>query len=286
MLNGNVNSPIINTALNIPKMHLANMLRHTIDTAYKFSANNVNINQGVYDNIPIEDQFSTEFDKTAKSRDVEIINQYVFEPTLPVAFNQLLQLFPDLNVIPLYIPKECAWNVVSQEHINAPTVYTSVVASALPAIMNRFNLSEVMFRYSSWVNNPDGTMGTYEVKHFATHIQVPSNVATASWYNFINAIEIEVFPVLLHRIGHFDIFVSCQSIGYVQIDLHALDHDSLYEPGIYETYNFLGGLNTPLIGTRNHYQSNERELLKFTNTVGHSLGDMLHQQGAISSYYY
>jgi hypothetical protein len=274
LLNGDTN-PIINTSLNVPKMHLANILNTSIKAAYRFTNNNLSIADSIYESAPMDQRYTSEFDRTNQSRNAEIVNQYVFDPSQPVSFNQLTQLFPYLQIIPLFIPKECAWNVVSQETINPPTVYTSIVASALPTIMSRFNLSECMFRYSSWVNNPDGTMGTYEVKHFATHIAVPSHIAAGSWHNFIHAIETEIFPVLLHRIGHFDIFISCQSIGYVQIDLHALDHDSMYEQGVYETYNFLGGINTPLVGTLNHHQANEKELLKLTSTLGHNIGDFL-----------
>jgi hypothetical protein len=273
MLNGNLTNPVINTNFHVPKYHIANILDTSMKAALRFSNDNLSIADLTNENIPMDQRYTAEFDTINQSKNTEIINQYVFDPCSPIEFNRLLSVFPDITVVPLFIPRECAWNVVSQENMNPSTIYTSVVASALPAIMSRYNLSEVMFRYSSWVQNPDGSMGTYEVKHFATHIAVPSNIAAISWQNFINAVETEVFPVLIHRIGHFDIFISCQSIGYIQIDLHALDFHSDYDQGVYESYNFLGGLNTPLVGTIQHRNSNEKELLRLTSTLGHNLND-------------
>jgi hypothetical protein len=275
LLNGQIRNPIIDTNLNIPRNHLANILDTSIKTVSKFASQNEGMNELIDRTRNTNEKFNTSFDHINQNKAIEPINQFVFDPTQPITLQNLQFQFPTIQVMPLFIPKEAEWNVVSQVNASPDNIYASLIASAMPSIMTRCNLSEVMFRYSSWVNNPDGSQGTYEVKHFATHISVPSNLQAIAWQNFIQAIELEIFPCLLHRLGHFDVYISCQSIGYVHIDLHVLDHTSRYEPGLYETYNFLGGINTPLVGTTSIHSHNEAELVNFTNHLSISVDGLL-----------
>jgi hypothetical protein len=255
----------INSTLHVPMTHMSHIVESAIKTSLYHTRDANEYNNRV---MNISDQYVDHFNYILRMQNTPICTQFKIDLSQPMFFKDLKQHFPLMNVIPIDIPKECAWNVVTQTDVNVHVVYASVLASSIPSIMHRLNLAEVAFRYASWTNNNDGSFGSYDIKHIATHIKVNDINVKLMWERFKNILETDIFPMLLDMIGPFDLFISCQSIGYVHIDLHALEHGSSYNHGIYETYNFLGGINTPLVGTTQHHAHNTQELSNLIYDLG------------------
>lgn len=188
------------------------------------------------------------------------------DPKVPFFFSQLIQKFGnELDIVVLNIPWESQVGLSSPMAPTKRNVLTSVITGALPGLMTQFGICEIAFRYNSYqpvvggLGSTNGDRGVWQILNVGTLYPVGQDTLAQSVERLQMYLKLTVFPILLAHGGHFDLTVHCSTSGVCLVDLQL--KDEMIEPGLVESNNLLGGLNSPLISPLNYADQNARQLM-------------------------
>jgi hypothetical protein len=142
---------------------------------------------------------------------------------------------------------------------SARNVFCSMLASVLPAIMADFILAQIGFRYNSH-------MDAMQIDGVAPITPLPQEELKKRVEAFIFRLKSEIFPILKHQHGDFELSINCDCTSVTHINLNFFA-DSVASPEIFEVPTLLGGFNNPLIGSVGMADYNSTELGAFVDIL-------------------
>lgn len=195
------------------------------------------------------------------------IIQNDLNPDSPFTFGELLQRYdPGLKVEVCTQPVDLQYELVSADKASPRNVFTAVLSSSLPSLLAQFGLAEVAFRYNSYqpevggLGSTNGARGIFQLFNAATLYTGTDDEIASAWDQLQMYLKVTLFPVIQTNVGHFDVMVHCSLAGVSLINLQILDQ--IGEPGLVESNNLLGGLNTPLLGTNQELHHNASQMFQ------------------------
>lgn len=224
------------------------------------------LNDGVSSNIGpsmcpnIEDMARQTFDQNvAGSR--QSLPRSGLDTSKPISMQNLLYLFPNIDIIPCEVPMASAWDATPQDAITARNSMSSMLSASLSNLVPACGLSNIMFQYSSYATIGPAAVttstGVWHINGYGMLVNTTPRAEEQAIVTFKNYFEMELVPILKCVRGDFDLLAYIDMMGYVLIDLVFRD-DFLtmkQHEGFYETSNRLGGFLNPMvadIGILNH----------------------------------
>ena len=191
----------------------------------------------------------------------------VFDPGTPFTLGEVIRKFGNtLHVLTLDQPTQLQYEVGDAGAMSRRNVFSSIISTSLPNMLAEFGIADVAFRYNSAAREP-GTEallnaasggGVFQLLNLGMLYTATPQDQTRAWDLLTQRLRYTVFPIIKTNGGDFDLMVHCSLTGVSLINLQLLD--MMQEPGLIETNNLLGGLNSPLIGTYANYQNNAQQL--------------------------
>lgn len=178
----------------------------------------------------------------------------------PMTMNQLVMMFPNINIIPHRVPNQSTWDVAPQENMTLKNKMSSMVAATVSSVLPGCGLSDIAFRFNSWMKDDPfnvSTMGVwqfYEPTNTLTPATPEQKIKMINMFKMV--LENELFPILKAVHGEFDLTCFCNLTGEILLDLNYLDDSNSAQGGYYETNGRLGGMINPMIMPLNIVNSN------------------------------
>lgn len=238
--------------LSVPKHNIRKILDAVADT-------NSNLNAGSFEGSALvdlgTDAFSINMGHRLRdgARSIEIglpTNRVITMDTI------LRQYNPRINRIDL--PSQQMYLLGDQSEGSLKNVFSSMLATVLPAMMADFVLAQITFRYNSHAD-------ALEIHNVAPLTPMSEMDLKNRVNSFIFRMKSELFQILKIQRGDFDLQINCDCTSITQVNLNFLC-DSTASPEIFEVPTLLGGFNSPLVGSMDLSDHNARELGQF---IGH-----------------
>ncbi len=204
------------------------------------------------------------------------------DPKEALPFSVLLQKFNnDVDIVVCKRPYECQYDLSSPVATTRRNVFSALLSTSVPTILANCNLAEIAFRYNSF-ERPEGGLGSmggargiFQLLNIASLYQCDQQTLGSYWDNFQYQIKATIFSIIETTGGHFDLTMHCSLAGATLINLIMLD--DVREPGLIETNNLLGGLNTPLIGSANVVTNNAAQLCNIVQDMTNNNAAVMNQ---------
>jgi hypothetical protein len=188
-----------------------------------------------------------------------------FDPNVPFELKTLFQRYPNTVVEIDNTPKISTFSPMDQTVSNDFTVLSSLVSSCMPTLIANTGILACAFRYSSW--SPSGNpMGDIYLEHIETFQPLPPDMIKKKWDRLFNKLYHSLFQSIKAAAGHFDLMCQCGTATNTHSILNLKDYNVINND-IYETYNTLGGFNSPLIGSERAFVTNANALRCFVDTL-------------------
>ena len=193
----------------------------------------------------------------------------------PIVLADVLAEYPSIEynsqVIEIpFNPAECPMEDAAPNPIN---IYSSLINSSMSAILPRYGISDVMFRYASF--NPMA-MSMFENQSSCQVFDIQTFMPGESqdtinlrWQNALRHLQDHIFPIIIANAGNFDVLISYRSAGECFCQLQLVDMTDTINDGKIMTNGVFGGLQSPLVGTIDHRTNNETSIME---TVGSIVG--------------
>jgi hypothetical protein len=197
----------------------------------------------------------------------------------PISMDNLMYLFPDLEIVPFEIPMTSPWDATPQDEMTARNSMSSMLSASLSNLVPSCGLAHIFFRYASYMQNGPNTFiqngeGVWEIINFGTLVECDQRRQEGCVRMFQEYFLMELVPILKLVRGDFDLMAYVDASGYILIDLNYKDdfHRQLGE-GFYETSSRLGGFINPMLTDLNTLNHNATQLEALvTNTIGRKMG--------------
>lgn len=224
----------INAKLNLPKENMRKILLAVADAHGM-------INTDMLRGSAIIDIKSDAYDTLVDNNLLDIVGMGVDTIGLPTNRQLTLgtiynQYRPDIQVFDL--PHEAQYTPADQIPSSARNVFSSMLASVVPAMMTEHHIADFAFVYDSHYDK--------------LHVDLVSPIAritTEDTKTQVNALifrlQREIFPILKNRSDfHLSFNASLGGITHVVLNFHC---DTLRSADAFEVPTILGGINSPLI---------------------------------------
>lgn len=164
------------------------------------------------------------------------------------------------RIYPVVIPKTNQYEIIPQSYNSINNVFSSMVCSVIPTYLNATNLSEIAFMYNSY---NDATI----VHHVGSPLNVDQQSLQFNWKSFEHLLRTDLYPVLRHNGGDFDLQVMSTVNGTTNVVLNFLDWEILPFGSVYQENSNLGGITSQLIGNTTHLEQNAIKINELINQV-------------------
>lgn len=157
------------------------------------------------------------------------------------------------NIIPIKTPVDTPASIIPQHYTSVSNIFSSLICSCMPTYLNAVGLSAIAFMHNTaneatQINHIDSMVGsTQQELHY-------------KWGALQHLLKTELYPILLNNGGHFDISISCSINSTTNVILNFLDDTPLAPGEVYEENAILGGIVSPLVGTKEHMINNSHQL--------------------------
>lgn len=165
------------------------------------------------------------------------------------------------RIIPVIIPQTQNVDVIPQQHRSVSNIFSAVVCNTIPAYLSNTNLSEIAFMYNSYHD-------AISVQHIAALVPTDNNGLHIIWNAFEHLLRTDLFPILRHNGGEFDLQVMSMINGTTNVVLNFLDNELIPIGAVYQENTNLGGIVSSLVGTSQHVQTNSIRLNDLIRSVG------------------
>ncbi len=164
------------------------------------------------------------------------------------------------KVIPVITPPETPATIIPQ-HVTSPsTIFSSLVSSCIPTYLNGLNISAVGFTYNSYAD-------AVQVDHIDTMADMTPDELRFKWGALFHLLKTELFPILQHNGGHFELSIMSSITSTTNVVLNFLDNQLLAAGELYQENTILGGIVSPLIGTQQNVSHNSRQINNLLSTI-------------------
>ena len=156
-------------------------------------------------------------------------------------------------------PVQTQADVIPQHETSINNIYSSLVCACLPSYINSVGLSSVSFMYNS-------SAEAIQLIHIESVIATTQDDLNRRWNALKFILNNELFGMLLQN-GHFDMQATCNINSTTNVVLNFLDFTLLPDGAIYEENTILGGIVSPLIGTKDNVINNSHQLSHLIQNV-------------------
>jgi len=166
------------------------------------------------------------------------------------------------KVLVIQTPTHTPAEIIPQYETSINNVFSSLVCACLPTYLNSVGLSAISFMYNSAA---DAT----QVLNIESVVASTQQDLHFKWGAFLYILQTELFPILIQN-GNFDIQANCSVNSTTNVILNFLDFSPLPAGSVYEENSVLGGIVSPLIGTKAHMQQNSLQLNDLIKSISAS----------------
>lgn len=247
-------SKLVSGDLKTPKYQLGTIMQALDRSVDYATAMNDGISSGIGPSVmpDITDTARAMFDQNvAGSR--QMLPRSGIDTSKPVAMQDLLYMFPNIDIVPFEIPIASAWDATPQDTMTARNSMSSMLSASLSNLVPSCGLANIMFRYSSYAQAGPGMInhgqGVWKIENYGMLVESPPYKQESAITMFKNYFEMELAPILKVVRGDFDLLAYVDVMGYILIDLVFKD-DYLtmnQHEGFYETSSRLGGFMNPMV---------------------------------------
>lgn len=259
------------TSLNSPRHHIRDIVK-TLSDGYAMTIDGVE-----EDKIPVN-QYDRSYFINSVQDNLQSHHQSFADAVAPLVptnyytLDQILCLYPNLKVNDCRIPATSQWDVVSQESPTIVNIYSSLISSALPPLLSAQAISQIAFRYSSIDRSNSFALlekqDSMELMDIATFVPIPPESVQVKFQTLMRYLKQTLFPIILAAGGDFDLMVFTSVSGTNIVSLNFYDYPTLSSPSaFYESYNSLGGIMSPIIGTANEFNHNALNIANLVASV-------------------
>lgn len=258
---------LVSGEMKTPKVQLGAIMQ-ALDRSVDYT---ISLNDGVSSGIgpscvpDMTDMARTMFDQNVAGSKQSLPRSGI-DTSKPISMQELLYLFPNIDIVPFEIPLASAWDATPQDAMTARNSMSSMLSASLSNLVPACGLSNIMFRYSSYAQmgpmHMTSTMGTWKIESFGVLVEMSPLKQEQAIVQFQNYFEMELAPILKCVRGDFDLLAYVDVMGYILIDLVFRD-DYLtmkQEEGFYETSSRLGGFLNPMVADINVLHHNAIQL--------------------------
>jgi hypothetical protein len=169
---------------------------------------------------------------------------------------------PKVNII--NTPASTPADIIPQNATSINTVFSSLVCAVIPSYLNAVGLSAISFMYNSAAE-------ASKLFHIESTLNLTNAELQQRYLSFEYLIKTDLYPILYGNGGHFDLQVMSSINSTTDVVLNFLDFTLLPMGAIYQENTVLGGIVSPLIGTKDHLVQNSIQLSNLvSNVVGRS----------------
>lgn len=160
------------------------------------------------------------------------------------------------NVITMDIGNDSV-EEIPQHYNTKNNIASAMIASALPSYMVRLGITRLVISY-------DSHTGFHRVDDafdpgLGTEVDVIKKIDS-----LIQLLKRELFPMIKIHFGEFSLMVNAGVNTRTDVIVHLKDFEAgnqyLSEKAVYRDHTFLGGIVSPLLGTSNNSQLNQRSI--------------------------
>lgn len=203
------------------------------------------------------------------------------DPCKAHTIGELDYKYPYMDVQVIWQPHDPTYALSDSMAPTRRNVFTSVVASSLPYLMNELGIIEVSFRYDS--HNSDSLLastddpGVWYLTNIALSYTSDIDETNTAWMKLLDRMRWSIFRILKDNAGEFSLTVQCSPLGSILVDLRFLDEQS-GDTGFVEVNGALGGINAVTVGNHADATSNASQLA----SIGKMLDVMVNNEGGES----
>ena len=201
-----------------------------------------------------------------------LMYQQGLDPTTAITMDQLIRMYPNLQIFPYQLPMTNIWDASPQNVQDRRNAMSSMLSAALSSLLPASGLTEISFRYDSYVrNSPYGSSdpnGIFMPVSYSTLINCSPEQQVNAVEEFKTLFIERVVPIVKTYNGEFSLFARIDMCGHILIDLHYEDMSG-YNPGEgwYETSGRLGGYLNPMIADQRTFNTNATQLIGLCDVV-------------------
>lgn len=196
------------------------------------------------------------------------------DPGKPITIGEIQSRFgPALDyqiVVPEFNP---TYELSSAEAPSRRNVFSALISTSIPDLAVGLGICDLSFRYNSTIPQEDqfgypivgGERGAFHLMRIGTIHNSTEAQTKHAWSILSHRLKTMLWPVIQSECGNFDVTVSYSFVGNTLVNLALLDE--LPEQGLIETNNLLGGLNSPLVGSRAELMNNQDQLTRVVSSL-------------------
>lgn len=269
-MHGNRGVPI-QSVLNSPRHHLQSIVfgaTRTFDNLtnddYTSSLSGNGASSLIY---PTSDIYNATFDECIAVQPADMCLS--LDISLAYSIADLNTRYPNLQVKVNKAPKLSTNDLANQMEATRSNLASSVINSTLPMLMVNTVLSEFAFFYTSYSGNMvmgGEDPGIFKIENVATFMPEHPKHIKQRVSSIISQLKTDVFPMIKYIGGDFDVSCSINSAGEANTLLFYKD-EIQNATGIYETPLLVGGINSPLVGSKSVLENNAASLNALLNQL-------------------
>ena len=208
-------------------------------------------------------------------RDPAVVAFDAPDPQKAHTIGELDRQYPYMDVQVLWQPHDPTYELSDPMAPTRRNVFTSVVASSLPYLLNELGIIDVSFRYDS--HDPNSLLasaddpGVWYLTSIALSYTTDVNETNLAWMKLLDRMRWSIFRILKDNVGDFSLTVQCSPLGSTLVDLKFLDEFKT-DSGFVEINGALCGINAVTVGNHADATANASQLA--------SIGKMLDVQVA------
>lgn len=182
-----------------------------------------------------------------------------------VSFRDIINRFPNIvhNIDIFELENGVDDDYGFSELEKAPNLFSvvnSLVKSSAPPIINDCGISDLTFRWASSAVPDYGTIRLnrepeLEVHRYATTIPESMEVSDARLKECISQLEKYVFAVVYEMVGEFEVYLNYSAGQKTVVQLQLRDLTDVINRDYVVAQNDLGGIISPMIGTKQDYDA-------------------------------
>ena len=196
-------------------------------------------------------------------RDQSVLAYDAPDPLKAHTIGELDRLYPYMDVQVLWQPHDPTYELSDPMASTRRNVFTSVVASSLPYLLNELGIIDVSFRYDSYDPNSilasGDNPGVWYLTSIALSYTTDVNETNTAWMKLLDRMRWSIFRILKDNAGEFSLTVQCSPLGSTLVDLKFLD-EGTGDSGLVEVNGALGGINAVTVGNHADATANASQL--------------------------
>ena len=182
------------------------------------------------------------------------------DPAIPISLAELDRKYPDMNVLVIDRPYGLQYNAIDTRYQNKTNVLSSIITSAMPALLIDAGLSSIGFNYCSWQPDAMGHLGICNITNFSTFYPVTDTAAQYKINQFKWLFVHNIVPIITSTAGDFYLLCNTSISGSTILDFRLKEYGNENQGGLISVDNRLGGFSSPLVGTADVARDNARQL--------------------------